>query len=974
MRIRIAVLGVTFLVSFILRTGVTQSPRLVKDVETTSRHNPSSDPAGFVSYKGMVYFTARTKATGEELYRSTNQRAKTRLFADLVIGPRGSAIRNLTALPGGLVFTAQNAQYKRELWRTDGTTSGTTALPWLARPRILCTLGSMALLEVWHPSSGSELWRTDGTVGGTVPVKDINPGPADSSLKLLGVSSGIAYFSANDGTNGAEFWRSDGTSSGTKLVADLSVGPTSSNPHAFGAIGRYFVVAAGSPPVLIATDGTRTGTYAIQQLVPHVQPVTAMVAFRGGIYFTQPGGVGLAYTDGLVNGVKQVTGAPAISSSPIVVNNTLFFVGSDNTNGTELWESDGVSALPFADMPGPQGSAPMDLTVFKNHLYWRALQNPASGPQLLRTNNTFTGAVVVKGTRTVAGVRGLVVAGNGLWLAADDGIVGNEPYVSDGTARGTRLAADIASPDPGSRGSLAAPVADLFGRLLFTARRPSGQLELHISDGTTAGTRHLKTLAAQVLDPWVGSALLADRAVLLVAERVGTNMSVDLWVTDGTTTGTRYLRRFLISALNLLRDPVVMGGRAFFIGDDGVTGPELWVTDGTPGGTTLVRDVWPGPSGSYPVPLAAIRGSLFFSAATPQHGGELWVTNGTVAGTRLVRDIHPGTNSSFPRSGIAFQGRLMFGAGDGTRRHGIWQSDGTARGTTQVFEPLPAGSVDGLRVIGSRFAFLDNNGTWLYASDGTTAGTVRLGEQLINRDHPVDTGSYGLFGSRSGLWRTDGTVVKTRAVHPVAPQSIVPTGSRHAFFFGRDSQGSEPWWTDGTTGGTRRLADLFPGSTSGAGWNARSILSGGLVYFAADDGIHGQELWAFDPGASTKPLGHGCTAYGFSTPRLRSTDPVLGGRCSFTVSDAPVGASGYLLASAGYRPGMRLRPGCVAYIDPAASAVLRSTPNVTTVWVSSIAIPSTPALTGLKYTAQAFFLPGRTAFDATNAVHLRLGG
>ncbi|MFP2899315.1 ELWxxDGT repeat protein [Corallococcus sp. 4LFB] len=43
-----------------------------------------------------------------------------------------------------------------------------------------------------------------------------------------------------------------------------------------------------------------------------------------------------------------------------------------------------------------------------------------------------------------------------------------------------------------------------------------------------------------------------------------------------------------------------MGGRLFFVADDGVNGPELWSTDGTEGGTVLVADLRPGAQGSAP--------------------------------------------------------------------------------------------------------------------------------------------------------------------------------------------------------------------------------------------------------------------------------------------------------------------------------------------------------------------------------------
>ena len=62
-------------------------------------------------------------------------------------------------------------------------------------------------------STGSELWKSDGTVSGTVLVKDINSGSGSSSPSELTVSNNELYFSnnklyftADDGVNGSELF------------------------------------------------------------------------------------------------------------------------------------------------------------------------------------------------------------------------------------------------------------------------------------------------------------------------------------------------------------------------------------------------------------------------------------------------------------------------------------------------------------------------------------------------------------------------------------------------------------------------------------------------------------------------------------------------------------------------------------------------------------------------------------------------
>src|SRR5581483_3109561 len=91
-------------------------------------------------------------------------------------------------------------------------------------------------------SHGKELWRSDGTSTGTVLVNDIKPGqPAgvENYFSYHGHSNyngaanvnGTLFFCANDNSHGYELWKSDGTSAGTLLVKDIHSGSLSSRPQ-----------------------------------------------------------------------------------------------------------------------------------------------------------------------------------------------------------------------------------------------------------------------------------------------------------------------------------------------------------------------------------------------------------------------------------------------------------------------------------------------------------------------------------------------------------------------------------------------------------------------------------------------------------------------------------------------------------------------------------------------------------------------
>jgi ELWxxDGT repeat protein len=101
----------------------------------------------------------------------------------------------------------------------------------------------------------------------------------------------------------------------------------------------------------------------------------------------------------------------------------------------------------------------------------------------------------------------------------------------------------------------------------------------------------------------------------------------------------------------------------------------------------------------------------------------------------LVKDINPGSPSAFPTSGstlVNVNGTVYVAAlvnGQGTE---LWKSDGTAAGTVLV-KDIVAGTGSSTpsqltNVNGTLFFTVDDgvNGRELWKSDGTTAGTVMV--------------------------------------------------------------------------------------------------------------------------------------------------------------------------------------------------------------------------------------------------------
>ena len=86
----------------------------------------------------------------------------------------------------------------------------------------LTAFGNTLYFAAYDGTNGDELWKSDGTASGTVMIKDIHSGSSSSYPTYLTAVGNTLYFRADDGTNGAELWKSDGTASGTVMVKEYT--------------------------------------------------------------------------------------------------------------------------------------------------------------------------------------------------------------------------------------------------------------------------------------------------------------------------------------------------------------------------------------------------------------------------------------------------------------------------------------------------------------------------------------------------------------------------------------------------------------------------------------------------------------------------------------------------------------------------------------------------------------------------------
>lgn len=287
----------------------------------------------------------------------------------------------------------------------------------------------------------------------------------------------------------------------------------------------------------------------------------------------------------------------------------------------------------------------------------------------------------------------------------------------------------------------------------------------------------------------------------------------------------------------------------------------------------LLRDVNARGYPSYVSSMARLDDLVVFGAGPTVSGSRLWRTDGTpdatvpIPATPSPRDV---------RELVRLGDSVLFSAVETGGGRELWRTDGVAvERLTELGSSSDDARVRFLTATGSVVFFtatVAGFGEELYRTDGTATGTERVAdlypgsfgsqprELTANGDSLFFTADHPTFGRE--LWRVEGFadpefVRDVRpgplgsGIDPVfgdpptdGPESLVAYQGLIYFVANDGVSGLEIWRSDGTDVGTERITDLEPGLGSGSPTDL--LVTAGDLFFTAANAAVGRELWRLD--------------------------------------------------------------------------------------------------------------------------------
>jgi len=404
--------------------------QLVKDFEPENNNGLFGSNHDFISLNDEIFVPGRGNgATGQELWKSNGTPEGTVILKDINPGIQSSigSFSSITQDIGSSNLTGNK-------WNNSIVFNN--ELYFVAQDGV----------------HGYELWKTDGSTEGTTMVIDITPGIESSEVKNLIVYNNKLYFFAEVYNGSESLYEIDGSNGGVKVIKTLVSGTNNHNNFVTIFKNKMFFSSDG---YLWESDGTTNGTVTITRGSPSVQLAPQNILVAGdNMYFTGNSGATLRRelwkSDGTEAGttvVKIINPNGGFSSVDRFVsfNNEVYFNTNDGVNGFELWKTNGTEngTIMLKDInPGTlRGVYGLkDAVVYNNELYFSATNE--EGGKLWKTDGSEQGTIVAVNHK----VSDIVVFNNKMFFNGYSNDYGYFFGSTNGTDAGTTIIEQCLSP------------------------------------------------------------------------------------------------------------------------------------------------------------------------------------------------------------------------------------------------------------------------------------------------------------------------------------------------------------------------------------------------------------------------------------------------------------------------------------------------------------------------------------------------
>ncbi|NML70741.1 T9SS type A sorting domain-containing protein [Chryseobacterium sp. RP-3-3] len=611
-------------------------------------------------------------------------------------------------------------------------------------------------------------------------LNEINFGSSGTPGDLIKLNDFIIFPATRFSDEGRELWSFNSVTQKSSLLKDIFPGHNSGlsgSPSFVNVNGKIYFVAqqSFSGYQIWSTDGTAAGTVKEKDLISDYSIGNLVVAGNKIFYYIQNE---LWSFDTVSKDLLKVK--TFVYSGDVKMysfNNELILGADDGVHGKEIWKSDGTLAgtvLLKDIIPNQYGSVSGDFNILPLHNKFYFIASLGTGYGLYESDGTEAGTVSVKPLRAPR-LNGISADNYFVFEGFDPDAGGMEPWISDGTAAGTKMLKNLM---PGNTSSMAnSKFIKLNNKIYFDSN-------------------------ANGVSPAYGDYV---------------------WETDGTEAGT--------VLFNTPPETELYGKSS-----DGTHliltkpnyGNRYWITNGNPSQTFEITDIGMPYNNSF----IDLNSKIYLTGYNPKNGTELFSVNPVSQTSSLATDISR-FESSAPHSFEVLNNELIFIAADRQYNNQLYKRN---KNTQQLERLSSFGNTSFMGMFSDNKDTFFKVGNYLYTKNGTpnprsgmyrTAGTEIYSEGLstspgtvtydnsfyvnLNDNTLLFSGYNNVIGTE--LWKIDNdtdTAVLVKDISADNMGSMYNTDSQtavlngFAYFIAKENGKLGIWKSDGTSAGTSK--------------------------------------------------------------------------------------------------------------------------------------------------------------------------